>query len=91
MDRLVKIEDKLISVVEKEVCENLCHTNTHELGEVIDMIKDIEEAIHYCAKTKKIAHEIGNGDEYEIMKGHKHSMETIHAQGEMTKTTISSH
>ena len=86
MEGLLKIEDKLIEVVEHEVCENLCHTDTCELGEVIDMIKDIEEAIYFCAKTKKIAHEIGN--EYEIIKGHRSSLETVHAQAEMTKTTM---
>lgn len=86
MERLLKIEDKLIEAVECEICENLYSANTCELGEVIDMIKDIEEAIYYCAKTKRIAHEIGS--EHEIMKGHKNYLETIHAQAEMTKTTM---
>lgn len=84
MDRLLQIEDKLIDIVECEVHNNLHNTNANELGEVIDMIKDIEEAIYYCAKTKKIAHEL-QGGEHEIFEGHK--TEVIHAQGEMTKTT----
>jgi predicted house-cleaning noncanonical NTP pyrophosphatase (MazG superfamily) len=86
MERLIEMEDKLIEAAKHEICENLEHTNTCELGQVIDMIKDIEEAIYYCAKTKKIAHEIGN--EWEIYEGHH--MEQIHAQHtEMTKTTMS--
>ena len=32
---------------------NLRHLNTHELGEVIDMIKDLSEAIYYCSMTKE--------------------------------------
>ena len=27
---------------------DLRKTNTHELGEVIDMVKDLEEALYYC-------------------------------------------
>jgi len=31
---------------------NLHQVDTHELGEVIDMIKDLEEALYYCSITK---------------------------------------
>ena len=88
MERLIDIEDKLIEIVECEMHHDICDINTHELGEVIDMIKDIEEAIHYCAKTKKIAHELGNM--HEVYTGHKTSLETIHGHAEMTKTTMTS-
>ena len=86
MERLLKIEDKLIEVVEHEVCENHCSVDTHELGEVVDMIKDIEEAFYYCAKTKRIAHELGN-KEHEIIRGHKTVLENLNI--EMSKATMS--
>lgn len=85
MERLLRIEDKLIGIVEHEVCENICKVDAHELGEVVDMIKDIEEAIYYCAKTKKIAHELGD-KEYEIVRGHKAIMENVNI--EMSKATM---
>lgn len=86
MERLLKIEDKLIELVEHEVCKNHCSVDTHELGEVVDMIKDIEEAFYYCAKTKRIAHELGN-KEHEIIRGHKTVLENLNI--EMSKATMS--
>ncbi len=41
---------------------DLEHTDAEELGEVIDMIKDIEEAKYYCAITKAME-ERSKGDE----------------------------
>ena len=51
MHRLKMIKDQLIAMVATEMthAETVC---TKELGEVIDMIKDIEEAIYYCTITK---------------------------------------
>lgn len=86
MERLLKIEDKLIELVEYEVYENHCSVDTHELGEVVDMIKDIEEAFYYCAKTKRIAHELGD-KEHEIIRGHKTVLENLNI--EMSKATMS--
>ena len=86
MERLLKIEDKLIELVEHEVCENHCNVDTHELGEVVDMIKDFEEAFYYCAKTKRIAHELGN-KEHEIIRGHKAVLENLNI--EISKATMS--
>lgn len=86
MKRLLKIEDKLIELVEHEVCENHYSVDTHELGEVVDMIKDIEEAFYYCAKTKRIAHELEN-KEHEIIRGHKAVLENLNI--EMSKATMS--
>lgn len=51
MDRLKYVEETLISCVEKEL-SNLSQVDTKELGEAIDMIKDIEEAIYYCTITE---------------------------------------
>lgn len=51
LDRLERMKETLTSAVEMEIC-NLGEADTEELGKVIDMIKDLEEAIYYCAVTK---------------------------------------
>lgn len=50
-ERLHEIKNILLCAVEHQV-EDLEHVNTCELGEVIDMIKDLEEAIYYCTVTE---------------------------------------
>ena len=52
MERLKHIQHKLIELVEMEVNEHLDAVDACELGEVVDMIKDISEAIYYCTVTK---------------------------------------
>lgn len=53
MERLKNIKDTLIGQVQGQM-GNLHKTNAKELGEVVDMIKDIEEAIYYCTITKSM-------------------------------------
>ena len=51
MENLKTMKNQLISLVQNQ----LTHTetvNTKELGEAIDMIKDLEETIYYCTITK---------------------------------------
>lgn len=45
------MKEALVAQVENQM-SNLSEVDTHELGEVIDMIKDLEEAIYYCTITK---------------------------------------
>ena len=52
MERLKHIQHKLIELVEMEVNEHLDAVDACELGEVVDMIKDISEAIYYCTVTQ---------------------------------------
>ena len=51
IDRLIKIKDCIVCSVEQEL-GNLGEADTKELGEAIDMIKDLEEAIYYHTITK---------------------------------------
>lgn len=44
--RLEQVKETLMCCVEAQL-ENLAEVDTEELGEVIDMIKDIEETIYY--------------------------------------------
>ena len=52
MERMKCMKDKLIEVAYEEINHNLKNLNTCELGEVIDMIKDLSEAMYYCEVTK---------------------------------------
>lgn len=61
MDRLKTIKQTLMSCVEGQM-SHLDSVDTKELGEAIDMIKDLEEAIYYCTITK--AMEEGKHEEY---------------------------
>ena len=47
MDRLKNIKETLIGAVQGQLGD-IKSVNAEELGEVIDMIKDIEEAMYYC-------------------------------------------
>ena len=51
MEQLRNIEECLISQVQAQ-CSDLRKVDAKELGEVVDMIKDLEEAIYYCSITK---------------------------------------
>ena len=69
-EKLQWMKDSLICVVENQLC-NLNEVDTKELGEAIDMIKDLEEAIYYCTVTEAMK---GNGTEleFEMKKGGHH-------------------
>ena len=51
MKRLHHMKEKLICCVECQM-SHLETVNTKELGEAIDMIKDLSEAIYYCTITE---------------------------------------
>lgn len=50
-EKLKWMKETLMRVVENQLC-NLNEIDTEELGEAIDMIKDLEEAIYYCTVTE---------------------------------------
>ena len=52
MERLKQMKENLMACVSSQVCGNLAQVDTKELGEAIDMIKDLEEAIYYATITK---------------------------------------
>ena len=51
MKRLNHIKDTLIAEIESQMTDLRC-VDTKELGEVVDMVKDIEEAIYYHTITE---------------------------------------
>ena len=51
MERLKAMKDRLVNCVEQQL-DNISAADTKELGEAVDMIKDLEEAIYYCTVTE---------------------------------------
>ena len=52
MERLKHMKDCLIACVHNQISGNLDQVDAKELGEAIDMIKDLEEAIYYATITE---------------------------------------
>lgn len=63
VERLKEMKNKLMNAVEAQM-SNLDCVDTKELGEAIDMIKDLEEAIYHCyiIKAMEQVHELGSGE-----------------------------
>ena len=51
MERLKSMKESLMACAQGQM-GNLHNVDAKELGEVIDMIKDLEEALYYCSITK---------------------------------------
>jgi hypothetical protein len=65
MKRLKQIQETLIHEVEKQMGD-LCHCNTEELGQVMDMIKDLSETMYYCSVVKAMEE---SEEDYDIRYG----------------------
>lgn len=50
-ERIKSLKDRLIGMVEGQVNGNIADVDAKELGEVVDMIKDLSEVIYYCSVT----------------------------------------
>lgn len=68
MERLKDMKETLITCVENQLYSNYQNVDTKELGEAVDMIKDLSEAIYYCT----IAKEMEDCKEQEKMMKHMH-------------------
>lgn len=51
MHRMINVKETLMSCIENQLT-HLDTVDTKELGEAIDMVKDLSEAIYYCTITK---------------------------------------
>ena len=64
--RLEHIKDCLVCVIESQI-GHLEDVDAAELGEVVDMVKDIEEAIYYCTVTEAMkSQDFRSEEHYEI-------------------------
>ena len=63
IEKLKEMKTKLMNAVEVQM-NNLNCVDTKELGEAIDMIKDLEEAIYHCyiINAMEQAHKMENGE-----------------------------
>lgn len=61
MHRLEMMKDQLISAVQGQL-NCLDKADPKELGEAIDMIKDLDEAIYYCSVVKAMDEKEKNGE-----------------------------
>lgn len=68
MEKLKQMKECLTGIVEGQVYGNLQTVDAKELGEAVDMIKDLAEAIYYCTITEAME---GEGKEG---KSEKHGM-----------------
>lgn len=48
MEQLKNIKQCLVNQIQSSL-NDIKHINTKELGEVVDMVKDLEEAMYYCS------------------------------------------
>ena len=68
IEKLKSIEEKLICCAEAELAKGIESVDTQEMGEVIDMIKDLAEAKYYCAVTEAMEdYDEGEWDESDRM------------------------
>lgn len=63
MERLKHMKETLVSCIESQMA-HLDTVDTEELGDVIDMVKDLEEAIYYCTITKAMEGKEKSGDQH---------------------------
>ena len=52
MHRLEQIKETLLNTIQSHMNQGLSNINTKELGEAIDMLKDMEQAMYYCSIVK---------------------------------------
>lgn len=52
MEKFKQIKEALVNCIQAQVGQGLKEVDTKELGEAIDMLKDMEEAIYYHSITK---------------------------------------
>lgn len=82
-ERLMYMKDCLTRYVEYEMC-HLSEVDAEELGEAIDMIKDLEEAIYYCTITEAMQGDKNKEYEFEFNNSHsngKHESERMYYNG----------
>lgn len=73
--RLMAMKQSLAAAIESQLC-NLGEVDAEELGQAIDMLKDLEEALYFCTITEAMNGEKNRGNveiEYEGHKKNGHS------------------
>ena len=68
IERLKSMKDAFMCAIESQMY-NLAEVDAEELGEVVDMVKDLSEAIYYCEVTKAMEESEKNGKNGEHHQG----------------------
>lgn len=68
MEELKTMKQQFISAVQGELARGINKIDAHEMGEVIDMIKDLSEAIYYCSVTDAMDKSSQEDKEYYMEK-----------------------
>ena len=77
ISRLKCLEEEMVSVLELQF-KNLDGVCTKELGEAIDIVKDLEEAIYYHTITEAMkAEKAATTHSWKLEEGHDRNMEEI--------------
>jgi hypothetical protein len=63
MEQLKNMKMAIMSCVQSQM-GNLANVDAKELGEAIDMIKDLSEAIYYCTITEAMEQPKSNGESH---------------------------
>ena len=76
LHKLQEMKRQITCAVECALCD-ITNADTHELGEAIDMIKDLEEAIYYATITEAMNEKENTYKEYiyddtDEYEGHSH-------------------
>lgn len=61
MEQLKNMKQTLVSCIQGQMA-HLDSVDTKELGEVVDMVKDLSEAIYYCTITEAMEEKEKNGE-----------------------------
>lgn len=67
MDRLKHMKESLFNRIDAEIARGLDNVDTKELGEAIDMVKDLSEAMYYCSIVEAMEE---REEESKIMEKH---------------------
>lgn len=67
MDRLKHMKENLFNRIDAEIARGLENIDTKELGEAIDMVKDLSEAMYYCSIVEAMEE---REEESKIMEKH---------------------
>lgn len=72
-ERLKHIKENIMSAIEGQVC-NIQEADCEELGEAIDMLKDLEEALYFCTITEAMEKTKKQPDNGGRQNGHQQYM-----------------
>ena len=81
LEQLKSIKTNLVGVIQSQMA-HLEQVDAEELGEVVDMVKDIEEAIYYCTITKAMEEKEKSGGE----EHHHHYTQNYYTPRDMDRS-----